>query len=80
MENPGVAVTSASIESDSGQPNVLNTFWMQSDVDLSRGLDFSDRGPIYARFTHLNHRPYRYVSVLALGIHNYVYRNTQTNT
>nr|ADF43211.1 pro-phenoloxidase 2 [Biston betularia] len=61
LENPGVQVTSASIESANGQANQLNTFWMQSDVDLSRGLDFSDRGPVYARFTHLNHRPFRYV-------------------
>lgn len=61
LENPGVQVSSVSIESAGGQQNTLNTFWMQSDVDLSRGLDFSDRGPVYARFTHLNHRPFRYV-------------------
>ncbi|CAK1590404.1 unnamed protein product [Parnassius mnemosyne] len=60
LENPGVQITSATIESDSGMANTLNTYWMMSDVDLSRGLDFSDRGPVYARFTHLNHRPFRY--------------------
>lgn len=63
LENPGVQVTSATIETQGGQNNTLNTFWMQSDVDLSRGLDFSNRGPVYARFTHLNHRPFRYVWV-----------------
>ncbi|PZC83581.1 hypothetical protein B5X24_HaOG207564 [Helicoverpa armigera] len=61
LENPGVSVTSVSVETQGGQPNTLNTFWMSSDVDLSRGLDFSDRGPVYARFTHLNNRPFRYV-------------------
>ncbi|XP_053617529.1 phenoloxidase subunit 2 [Plodia interpunctella] len=61
LENPGVQVTSASIETTGGDRNTLSTFWMSSDVDLSRGLDFSNRGPVYARFTHLNHRPFRYV-------------------
>ncbi|CAH2266231.1 phenoloxidase 1-like [Pararge aegeria] len=61
LENPGVQITSARIESSTGDINTLNTFWMQSDVDLSRGLDFSDRGAVYARFTHLNHRPFQYV-------------------
>ncbi|KPJ14807.1 Phenoloxidase subunit 2 [Papilio machaon] len=61
LDNPGVQVTSAMIESAGGQANTLNTYWMSSDVDLSRGLDFSDRGPVFARFTHLNHRPFRYV-------------------
>ncbi|KAJ2942877.1 hypothetical protein O0L34_g15067 [Tuta absoluta] len=63
LENPGVQVQGVQIENleGGGQPNTLNTFWMQSDVDLSRGLDFSDRGAVYARFTHLNHRSFRYV-------------------
>ncbi|XP_041971384.1 phenoloxidase 1-like isoform X2 [Aricia agestis] len=61
LENPGVQISSVRIESSAGQPNTLNTFWMMSDVDLSRGLDFSNRGPVYVRFTHLNHRPFQYV-------------------
>lgn len=61
LENQGVQVTSVSIQNDDNQANTLTTYWMSSDVDLSRGLDFSDRGPVYARFTHLNHRPFRYV-------------------
>lgn len=32
------------------EPNVFNTFWQQSDIDLSRGMDFLPRGNIYARF------------------------------
>lgn len=42
------------------RPNELFTFWQQSDVDLSRGLDFTPRGAIFARFTHLQHRPFSY--------------------
>jgi tyrosinase len=61
LGNPGVAVSSATIQTEGGAPNELSTFWMSSDVDLSRGLDFSNRGPVYARFTHLNHRPFSYV-------------------
>ncbi|CAF4884696.1 unnamed protein product [Pieris macdunnoughi] len=60
LENPGVRVTSARIDSSDGATNELHTFWMSSDVDLSRGLDFSNRGPVYARFTHLNHRDFQY--------------------
>ncbi|KAL0867933.1 hypothetical protein ABMA27_008607 [Loxostege sticticalis] len=62
LDNPGVQVVSASIQTQgSQQQNELNTFWMLSDVDLSRGLDFSNRGPVYARFTHLNHKHFQYV-------------------
>nr|BAM76812.1 prophenoloxidase 2 [Mythimna separata] len=61
LENQGVQITSVACETDGYPANTLNTFWMSSDVDLSRGLDFSDRGPVYARFTHLNNRPFRYV-------------------
>ncbi|CAH2093737.1 unnamed protein product [Euphydryas editha] len=61
LENPGVEISSVRVESSTGNVNTFNTFWMQSDVDLSRGLDFSDRGPVYVRFTHLNHRPFQYV-------------------
>lgn len=45
---------------EGGNQNEFQTFWMQSDVDLSRGMDFSPRGPVFARFTHLNHRPFTY--------------------
>ncbi|XP_026333079.1 phenoloxidase subunit 2-like [Hyposmocoma kahamanoa] len=68
LMNPGVRVQSVTIENleGDGQPNTLNTFWMQSDLDLSRGLDFSNRGPVFARYTHLNHRRFRYV----IGVNN----------
>ncbi|XP_050441248.1 phenoloxidase 1-like [Adelges cooleyi] len=56
-------VTVQSIEvTASGLPsNEFETFWQKSDVDFSRGLDFIPRvGPVYARFTHLQHTPFSY--------------------
>ncbi|XP_014276959.1 phenoloxidase 1 [Halyomorpha halys] len=61
LDFPGVRVTSVEIQTD-GQNgrNRLATFWQQNDINLSRGLDFSPRGPVFARFTHLQHRPFTY--------------------
>nr|BBM95985.1 tyrosinase 2 [Plautia stali] len=57
----GVRVTLLEVQTDKTQiKNKLFTFWQQSDVDLSRGLDFTPRGPVLARFTHLQHRPFTY--------------------
>ncbi|CAG7836276.1 unnamed protein product [Allacma fusca] len=45
-------------------PNVLITHWMQSDIDLGRGLDIKRNllrdGPVWARMTHLNHKDFQY--------------------
>lgn len=60
---PGITVTSCSIES-SGKQNNIETFWQQSDVDLSRGMDFQPRGAVFVRFTHLNHRDFQYKIVV----------------
>ncbi|XP_054279415.1 phenoloxidase 2-like [Macrosteles quadrilineatus] len=56
----GVQVTSAQIKVQGSPDNLLVTLWQQSDLDLSRGLDFTPRGNIYARFTHLQHIPFTY--------------------
>lgn len=48
------------MQTDRGPPNVLQTFWQQSDVDLSRGLDFVPRGNVFARFTHLQNADFTY--------------------
>lgn len=55
-----VSVTQVHISVLNNIPNQFQTFWEQSDVDLSRGLDFSPRGPVYVRFTHLQHKPFTY--------------------
>ncbi|XP_063218970.1 phenoloxidase 1-like [Bacillus rossius redtenbacheri] len=61
IDYPGVRVTSVEIEVRGGRTkNELQTFWQQSDVDMSRGLDFQPRGSILARFTHLQHSPFSY--------------------
>lgn len=57
---PNVTVTGLQIEVPGGQPNRLQTFWEQSDMNLERGLDFSPRGSVFARFTHLQHIPFNY--------------------
>lgn len=40
MDYPGIRVTSIQVQPTQGQPNTFNTFWQESDVNLSRGLDF----------------------------------------
>jgi len=59
LNYPGVTVSKVEVTSGS-QKNTFNTFWQQSDVDLSRGMDFQPRGPVFVRFTHLQHQPFRY--------------------
>lgn len=56
----GVSVTGVQVSADGGQANVLSTFWQQSDLNLSRGMDFVPRGNVFARFTHLQHTPFTY--------------------
>uniref|UniRef100_A0A481MQJ8 Phenoloxidase n=1 Tax=Nipponaphis monzeni TaxID=196483 RepID=A0A481MQJ8_9HEMI len=55
-----VNVQSVEVSAVGIQRNELATFWQQSDVDLSRGLDFAPRGSVLARFTHLQHIPFTY--------------------
>ncbi|KAL3279080.1 hypothetical protein HHI36_016594 [Cryptolaemus montrouzieri] len=60
LDFSGVEVKGIQVQSEGGRPNMLNTFWQQSDIDLSRGMDFSPRGPVFVRFTHLQHQPFTY--------------------
>lgn len=60
LNYPGVTVTNISVGTGRSNNNVLETFWQQSDVNLSRGMDFQERGSVFARFTHLQHRPFNY--------------------
>lgn len=61
-----VTVTGLEVRADGMQPNMLGTFWQQSDVNLARGLDFVPRGDVFARFTHLQHDPFSF----AININN----------
>ncbi|XP_011494200.1 PREDICTED: phenoloxidase 2-like [Ceratosolen solmsi marchali] len=57
---PGVSVSNIRINTSGANPNTLNSHWTKSDIDLSRGLDFTPRGSIFARVQHLNHDFYTY--------------------
>ncbi|KAK5638832.1 hypothetical protein RI129_013127 [Pyrocoelia pectoralis] len=52
--------TLPSYPSQGASENVLSTFWQQSDLNLTRGMDFQPRGPVFIRFTHLQHQPFTY--------------------
>nr|P85046.1 RecName: Full=Phenoloxidase subunit 1; AltName: Full=PO-P1 [Simulium damnosum] len=57
----GITVTGVQVAPERGPTNTFQTSWQQSDVDLSRGMDFvAPRGNVTARFTHLNHTPFTY--------------------
>uniref|UniRef100_A0A1I8Q7Q8 tyrosinase n=1 Tax=Stomoxys calcitrans TaxID=35570 RepID=A0A1I8Q7Q8_STOCA len=60
LQYDGISITGVEVSSDGGSPNVLTTFWQQSDLDFSRGMDFVPRGNVFARFTHLQHTPFTY--------------------
>ncbi|XP_066594189.1 phenoloxidase 1 [Prorops nasuta] len=61
---PNVEIADVRLTTQGQQNNVLSTFWSKSDVDLSRGLDFTPRGAVLARFTHLNHAEFSYKIVV----------------
>lgn len=60
LDFPGIRVSSASIEGPAGRDTV-GTLWERSTVDFGRGLDFTPRGSVLARFTHLQHQEFNYV-------------------
>ncbi|XP_058457157.1 phenoloxidase 2-like [Malaya genurostris] len=60
LEFEGISITGITVQSEGAPANTLHTFWQQSDVDLSRGMDFVPRGNVFARFTHLQHAPFIY--------------------
>ncbi|XP_037029740.1 phenoloxidase 2 [Bradysia coprophila] len=60
LDYPGVQITGVTVQNESGETGNFQTFWQQSDVDFSRGMDFVPRGSVFARFTHLQHTPFTY--------------------
>lgn len=60
LDFPGVRVTSISVEGPAGN-NTFGTRWEESTVELGRGLDFTPRGSVLAKFTHLQHEEFNYV-------------------
>ncbi|XP_049851220.1 phenoloxidase 1-like isoform X2 [Schistocerca gregaria] len=61
LDFPGITVTSVEVVSENAPRNEFATFWQKSDIDLYRGLDFTPRGPVLARVTHLQHSPFSYL-------------------
>lgn len=62
---PGITITSLTVQMKSRKtnakpPNLLQTHWTNSDVNMSRGLDFAPKGNVYARIKHLQHVPFSY--------------------
>jgi len=60
LNYPGVTVSSVKVQGNGTKENEINTFWQQSDVDLSRGMDFQPRGSVFIRLSHLQHQPFTY--------------------
>lgn len=60
LDYPGIRVDSVQVQPSQGPSNTFQTYWQQSDLDLSRGLDFVPRGNVFARFTHLQHNDFEY--------------------
>lgn len=56
----GIRVSGIQVQPNNAAANTFQTFWQQSDVDLSRGMDFVPRGNVFARFTHLQHTDFQY--------------------
>lgn len=57
----GIRISAVNVQPERGPANTFQTFWQQSDIDFSRGLDFTPRGNVFARITHLQHTPFNYV-------------------
>lgn len=56
----GITIQRVTVQPDSGNADIFYTSWQQSDIDLSRGIDFAPRGNVIARFTHLQHKSFSY--------------------
>ncbi|KAF5280180.1 hypothetical protein FQR65_LT15043 [Abscondita terminalis] len=61
LDYRGVVVTSVKVRTHKENvENQLHTFWQQSEIDLTNGLDFIERGELLVRFTHLQHHSFTY--------------------
>ncbi|XP_046387013.1 phenoloxidase 2-like [Ischnura elegans] len=60
LDYQGVRITNIEVTTKGAGKNEMTTFWEQNDIDLSRGLDFTPRGPVFARLTQLQHETFTY--------------------
>lgn len=49
LNYPGITVSAIQIQAEGGRPNIINTHWQQSDLNLAKGMDFIPRGDVFAR-------------------------------
>lgn len=49
LEYAGIQITGVTVQPDSGATGTFQTHWQLSDIDLSRGMDFTPRGDVFAR-------------------------------
>lgn len=53
LGNNNITVDSVQVQtSNGGAAGQLQTYWQQSDVNLTRGMDFVPRGNVFARYKH----------------------------
>lgn len=45
----GISIDGIQVQPENSTVNTFQTFWQQSDVNLTRGLDFVPRGNVFAR-------------------------------
>ncbi|XP_071448698.1 phenoloxidase 2-like [Hetaerina americana] len=60
LEFQGIRMMDLEVITKERGKNEMMTFWQQNDVDLSRGLDFTPRGTVFARLNQLQHAPFTY--------------------
>ncbi|KAG8238332.1 hypothetical protein J437_LFUL019370 [Ladona fulva] len=60
LDYQGIRITNVEVETSGFGKNMMRTFWQQADIDLSRGLDFTPRGSVFARVTQLDHTPFSF--------------------
>lgn len=60
LNHPGIVVQDVQVKTTGRNPNSLLTYWLQSDVNISKGLDFQNGGDVFIRFTHLQHTDFTY--------------------
>lgn len=60
LDYQGIRITQLEVNTSGAGKNEMITFWQQNDVDMSRGMDFTPRGSVFARITRLAHNPFSY--------------------
>ncbi|KAK7591057.1 hypothetical protein V9T40_002670 [Parthenolecanium corni] len=60
LEFSDITVQGITVKVDEGRDNKFITYFQQSEIEISPGLDYYPVGPVYVRFIHLQHAPFTY--------------------